>query len=96
MEASHPRAASVAALLEANPRLRACRCRDPSIARQVREALELAAARGEVLVVCGSFFVMADARRELGIEEPRDGAAIGAEVFRIVASRRNGLENGGE
>ena len=88
MESPNPRAASTAFMLEANPRLRACHHQTSSIARQVREAMKLAAANNEVLVICGSFFVMADARKELGIQEPRDSAVIGEEVARIIESRQ--------
>ena len=94
VEASHPRAASVSSILEANPNLADCRhcggisrdddgggvdrdARDgTSVSRQVRCALEIAAANDEIVVVCGSVFIMADAREELGIIEPRDSAII--------------------
>jgi dihydrofolate synthase/folylpolyglutamate synthase len=32
--------------------------------------------RGEVVIVCGSVFIMAEAREALGFEEPRDSPAI--------------------
>ena len=50
-----------------------------SVSKQVRSALQLAAINNELLVVCGSVFIMADAREELGIVEPRDSSVI-AEV----------------
>ncbi|KAL9184240.1 hypothetical protein ACHAXT_002326 [Thalassiosira profunda] len=82
VEASNPRAAT------ANPKLNECHRKHPSIAFQVKEALELAASNGELLVICGSFFIMADARKQLGIDEPRDSAAIGKETARIIESRK--------
>lgn len=47
-----------------------------SVSKQVRAALQLAARNNEVVVICGSVFIMADAREELGIIEPRDSAVI--------------------
>ena len=93
VEASHPRAASISSILEANPKLNEAHYdnkleddelnehgRDvSSVSKQVRSALQLAAINNELLVVCGSVFIMADAREELGIVEPRDSSVI-AEV----------------
>eukprot|EP00571_Detonula_confervacea_P017195 CAMPEP_0172311362 /NCGR_PEP_ID=MMETSP1058-20130122/14630_1 /TAXON_ID=83371 /ORGANISM="Detonula confervacea, Strain CCMP 353" /LENGTH=626 /DNA_ID=CAMNT_0013024521 /DNA_START=95 /DNA_END=1975 /DNA_ORIENTATION=+ len=100
VEAAHPRAASVASILEANPKLIGSSHYDDndtlqdddlnneddrddvvssSVSKQVRSALQLAARNDELLVICGSVFIMADAREELGIVEPRDSAVI-AEV----------------
>lgn len=88
VESINPRAASIASMLKANPKLHKCNHNEPSIQLQVREALELAAANKEVLVICGSFFIMSDARKELGIEEPRDSDAIGEETAKIIERRR--------
>jgi len=106
VEASHPRAASIASILEANPKLLESHYDAPpegelnkngrdasSVSKQVRQALELAATNGELLVVCGSVFIMADAREELGIVEPRDSAVI-AEV--AGAGLRSSQENFGD
>ncbi|KAL3822478.1 hypothetical protein ACHAXA_006906 [Cyclostephanos tholiformis] len=90
VEASHPRAASISSILEANPQLADCHyctnTRDDdvnldgrdssSVSKQVRSALQIAAANDEIVIVCGSVFIMADAREELGIVEPRDSAVI--------------------
>ena len=57
---------------------------------QVQKALKLATENNEMLVVCGSVFIMADARETLGIVEPRDSAVI-AEV--AGAGMRNSQEN---
>ena len=89
-EASHPRAASISSILEANPKLVDSHYdmstdndvlnihgRDvSSVSKQVRSALQLAAQNDELLIICGSVFIMADAREELGIVEPRDSKVI--------------------
>lgn len=89
VEASHPRAASISAMVKANPKLLNCHYSTPkkdginldgqdasSVSKQVRSALQLAAANDEIVVVCGTVFIMADAREELGIIEPRDNEVI--------------------
>ncbi len=89
VEASHPRAASISSILEANPKLVDCHYCAPredevnldgrdvsSVSKQVHSALQLAATNDEIVVVCGTVFIMADAREELGIVEPRDSAVI--------------------
>ena len=107
VEASHPRAASIASILEANHKLNESyfkkqqmsdnlhedRRDASSVATQVRNALQLAAMNDELLVICGSVFIMADAREELGIVEPRDSEVI-AEV--AGAGMRNSQENFGD
>jgi len=117
VEASHPRAASISSILEANPKLvNESHYYDTtmtsqqteeeevvnvnehgrdvsSVSKQVRLALELAAKNDELLVVCGSVFIMADAREELGIVEPRDSKVI-AEV--AGAGLRSSQENFGD
>ena len=107
--ACHPRAASVPKILEANPILEgAYYCREDndisnealdnnilssSVAKQVRDALTVAALNNELLIICGSVFIMADAREELGIVEPRDSAVIAAVAG---AGLRSSQENFGE
>jgi dihydrofolate synthase/folylpolyglutamate synthase len=91
VEASHPRAASISSMMKSNPKLVDCHysttCDDSfnnnrdndassSVSIQVRSALQLAAVNDEIVVVCGTVFIMADAREELGIVEPRDSDAI--------------------
>lgn len=103
VEASHPRAASISSILEANPKLSNSHYevhqkenlnrdgRDiSSVSTQVQRALELASENDEILVICGSVFIMADARETLGIVEPRDSAVI-AEV--AGAGLRSSQEN---
>lgn len=96
VQAAHPRAASLEAILEAAPGLAQCQVdfEDPSITRQVVQAVDLAKTSGEqeVLVVCGSVFLMAEAREALGFEEPRDSEYI-AEM--AGAGVRHGQENFG-
>lgn len=106
VEASHPRAASISSILEANPKLKESYYSQPqkdelneagrdasSVATQVKQALKLAAINNELLVICGSVFIMADAREELGIVEPRDSAVI-SEV--AGAGLRSSQENFGD
>ncbi|SCA63426.1 Folylpolyglutamate synthase [Chlamydiales bacterium SCGC AG-110-M15] len=42
------------------------------IQNTVRQAMKLAYTNNEILVICGSFFIMSEARQALGISEPRD------------------------
>ncbi|KAL7528758.1 hypothetical protein ACHAXR_002619 [Thalassiosira sp. AJA248-18] len=89
VESPNPRAASIDSMLDKNPKLLECNCNEPSVSLQVREAMTLAATNNELLVICGSFFIMADARKELGIKEPRDSAVIGEETARVIQRRQN-------
>ena len=106
VEALHPRAASISSILEANPKLVESHYETPetdelnehgrdvsSVSKQVRSALQLAAKNDELLVVCGSVFLMSDAREELGIVEARDSTVI-AQVS--GAGLRSTQENFGE
>lgn len=94
VQAAHPRAATVEAILSAEPRLDECHFgeTDRSIERQVREAVQLARENGEILVVCGSVFLMSEAREALGIDEPRDSKYIAAVAG---AGVKSGQENFG-
>lgn len=87
VQAQHPRAATVEKILEAEPKLAKGAHYDTedtagfimhgSITHQVQSALQLAAAnQDEILVVCGSVFLMAESREALGFEEPRDSECI--------------------
>ncbi|GKZ00188.1 hypothetical protein MPSEU_000971800 [Mayamaea pseudoterrestris] len=105
VQASTPRAATLQQLLDI-PGFRDgahYNLEDPSVAPQITKAVELslqakaAAAscsnqRQNLLVVCGSVFIMADARQALGIDEPRDSEYV-AHVGGSGA--RNGQENFG-
>mmetsp|Transcript_17978 Transcript_17978/g.29846 ORF Transcript_17978/g.29846 Transcript_17978/m.29846 type:complete len:153 (-) Transcript_17978:33-491(-) len=92
VEAAHPRAAKLEDMLEAEPRLKGGNFdeEDRSITAQVKSGLRLAAEGGELLVICGSVFLMAEAREALGFDEPRDSQYI-AEV--AGANLRHGQEN---
>lgn len=46
--------------------------KDPSVTAQLKCAMKEAVSQREVLVVCGSVFLMVEVRQVLGIEEPRD------------------------
>ena len=97
VQAAHPRAATVEQILEKAPQLGNANYDrdDPSITKQVHAALDAAAAAtkdNEIVVICGSVFLMAEAREALGIDEPRDSAYI-AEM--AGAGVRHGQENFG-
>ena len=47
-----------------------------SVTAGVIAAVKVASERGEVVVVCGSVFLMSDARAALGLDEPRDAPAV--------------------
>lgn len=78
VEAFHPRAAKLEAILESEPLLQDSHFdqKDRTITTQIRSASELAKKNGEILVVCGSVFLMAEAREALGFDEPRDSKVI--------------------
>jgi dihydrofolate synthase/folylpolyglutamate synthase len=91
VEAAHPRAAKLEEILQAEPRLKESNFDelDRSITTQVKSAIDIAANNDEILVVCGSVFLMAEAREAIGIDEPRDSKYI-AEV--AGANLRHGQE----
>ena len=79
VEAVNLRAAKVEDILDQAPELRNSNNAldgDRSITTQVRCAKAIASANDELLVVCGSVFLMAEARQALGINEPRDSENI--------------------
>lgn len=80
VEAVNLRAAKIADIVKAVPSFAHSNfeVEDRSITAQVKLAMSLAAQNDEVLVVCGSVFLMAEARAALGIDEPRDSDAITA------------------
>jgi dihydrofolate synthase / folylpolyglutamate synthase len=91
VQAFHPRAAKLEHMLDAEPRLLRAHydLEDRSITQQLQKALVLAHSANEVLVVCGSVFLMTEAREALGFDEPRDSRYI-AEV--AGAHLRHGQE----
>jgi len=93
VQAGHPRAATLEDMLEKASLTDAqYDLSDRSVTRQIHIALELALKNKEVLVICGSVFLMAEAREALGFNEPRDSAYI-AEV--AGAGSKHGQENFG-
>lgn len=92
VQALHPRAAKLEQILEAAPQLQHTAAYDlenRSITKQLESAIQLAKDKDEILVVCGSVFLMAEAREALGFDEPRDSIYI-AEV--AGAHLRHGQE----
>lgn len=64
---NHPRLASLEELVEALP------CKESVHTHySVQKAMEQAAKESDTVVICGSFFIMSDAREALGVEEPTD------------------------
>lgn len=93
VQAAHPRAATLEDILEKASLTDAhYDLNDRSVSKQIQPAMELASKNNEILVVCGSVFLMAEARESLGIDEPRDSAYI-AEV--AGAGSKHGQENFG-
>jgi len=80
VQASHPRAKTLEGILSADSSglLKDSHydLDDRSVTRQIALGLELAQQKNEILVVCGSVFLMAEAREALGFEEPRDSKVI--------------------
>lgn len=78
--ASNPRAATMEKVFSVCPALRDVtynRCdEDKSIHAQVQSALTLASVREEIVVVCGTVFIMSDVRQALGLNEPCDSKYI--------------------
>ena len=72
VQAEHPRAAPAGELQELVQGRDGRGSASASIKEGFQKALALAEAEGDVLVICGSFFIMADIREALGISEPRD------------------------
>lgn len=44
----------------------------PTIPQSLKEAIEQAEGKKQILIVCGTFFIMGECRKTLGIEEPHD------------------------
>ena len=96
VQASHPRAATLEAIIDVAPSLRGAHYSldDRSITTQITKAMELSAmSQDEIVVVCGSVFLMAEARQSLGYKEPKDSDSI-AEV--AGAHLKHSQENFGD
>ena len=78
VEAATDRAATIQTIIEAQPKLSKSNfaLNDRSVTAQIKLAMELAAKNNEIVVVCGSVFLMSEARQALGIEEARDSEKI--------------------
>uniref|UniRef100_A0A7S3Q101 Mur ligase C-terminal domain-containing protein n=1 Tax=Chaetoceros debilis TaxID=122233 RepID=A0A7S3Q101_9STRA len=78
VEAVNLRAAKICDILEAEPLLKESNFveNDRSITAQVKLGTALAMEKDEILVICGSVFLMAEARAALGIQEARDSDNI--------------------
>lgn len=81
VQAFHPRAATFEQIIEAVPTLSSSLRDnvDRSITLQIEYGLHEAAKHDQILVVCGSVFIMSEAREALGFSEARDSDYI-AEV----------------
>lgn len=80
VQASHPRAAKLEDILSADSTGLLEKTHfdlsDRSVTKQISLGLDMANQGDEVLVICGSVFLMAEAREALGFEEPRDSEYI--------------------
>lgn len=78
VEAVNIRAAKLEAIFKAEPRLEQSNYNsdDRSVTIQIVLAIQLALKHDEILVVCGSVFLMSEARDALGIIEPRDSKQV--------------------
>lgn len=78
VEAINIRAAKLEAIFEAEPKLGQCNYDkiDRSVTVQIASALQLALKHDEILVICGSVFLMSEAREALGVIEPRDSKQV--------------------
>ena len=96
VQAAHPRAATLESIIEAESSLESATYYDfenRSITKQVLHALDLTKKNdGEILVVCGSVFLMAETREALGFDEPRDSEYI---TEMAGSGIRHGQENFG-
>lgn len=52
-----------------------------SIQEGVKQAYARARAQGEILVICGSFYIMADAKEAIGVQPPKDSLDLNEKTF---------------
>lgn len=81
VKALHPRAATPQQLQDAAQALGVqvpdANCHHESVKEGVEKALEAAKGeKDEVVLVCGTFFIMGEARQALGLQEPQDSDVI--------------------
>lgn len=107
--APHPRAAPVAELLEAaqvavstGKNTGKARSEDffsvhdsalGSVSSGLRAAVAAAAGTDEVVLVCGSVFIMAEAREALGFKDPRDAPYVNDMVAGLNAKPTDGADD---
>ena len=89
-EAQHPRAASIEQIVSASPALGLAHLSGgggSGVFDQCSTCVKAAEEDGALVVVCGSVFIMAEARRALGYEEPRDSDYVaemaGAGIMKV-------------
>ena len=61
---------------------------DGAVKETVNEALRQAAVEGEVVLICGTAFIMAEARAAVGIVEPKDGDIL----FQLLGSGHSDMQ----
>ena len=61
---------------------------DGSVRETVAEALRLAAVQNDVVLICGTAFIMAEARVAVGIAEPKDGDIL----FELLGSKHSDMQ----
>ena len=96
VQSSNPRAASIVSMLECNPILKLSNYElnlpdgkeESSVTVQVKKAMELARANKELLVICGSFFILSEARACLGITEPRDREVVSNITVNRISNKK--------
>lgn len=57
------------------------------IQQAVQEAMQHAAAHKQMLIICGSFFIMNEIRQALGIEEPRDSIDLNEKSIGLIMQK---------
>jgi dihydrofolate synthase/folylpolyglutamate synthase len=82
VQASTPRAAPLELLASAMEIIKKpLHTLHPSVMEGVQEAYALAQDRGELLVIAGSFYLMADAKQALGFYAPRDPMDLNEKIL---------------
>jgi dihydrofolate synthase / folylpolyglutamate synthase len=57
-----------------------------SIKEGMEEAYSKALAQGEILVICGSFYIMKDAKEAIGVQLPKDSRDLNEKIFPPILS----------
>lgn len=61
---------------------------DGDIRSTLRQAIDLAATENAIVVTCGTAFIMAEARAELGVIEPKDGDILGDDAQEMFSNSK--------